>query len=88
VTGPNSKFLSQPTVQYCEFTLVHAEQGGGYGDGRPVNICSVMATSPHPSVINVGMGDGSVRNVSSGISGITWWAAVTPKGGEVLGSDW
>ncbi|MFL5241215.1 MAG: DUF1559 domain-containing protein [Gemmataceae bacterium] len=83
VTGPASKFLSQPTPLYCQLTLVVPETGfQGQSD-----ICSVMATSPHPS-INVGMGDGSVRNVSATITGVTWWAAVTPAGGEVLQSDW
>jgi prepilin-type N-terminal cleavage/methylation domain-containing protein len=38
--------------------------------------------------ILVGMGDGSVRTVSSGITGTTWWAAMTATGGEVLGNDW
>jgi prepilin-type N-terminal cleavage/methylation domain-containing protein len=38
--------------------------------------------------ILVGMGDGSVRTVSPSVSGVTWWAAMTPTGGEVLGNDW
>jgi prepilin-type N-terminal cleavage/methylation domain-containing protein len=42
----------------------------------------------HGPVINVGMGDGSVRTVSQGVSATTWAAAVSPQGGEVLGSDW
>ena len=32
--------------------------------------------------------DGSVRRLAPGISPTTFWAAVTPAGGEVLGSDW
>jgi len=36
----------------------------------------------------LGLADGSVRGVSPGLSGATWWAAVTPADGEVLGSDW
>jgi hypothetical protein len=40
------------------------------------------------SGIIVGMGDGSTRVVSSGVSQFTWSAALTPAGGEVLGSDW
>jgi prepilin-type N-terminal cleavage/methylation domain-containing protein len=32
--------------------------------------------------------DGSVRMVSTSVSVPTWSAAVTPNGGEVLGSDW
>ena len=38
--------------------------------------------------MNGGLGDGSVRNLSSGISPTTWWYACTPNGGEVLGPDW
>jgi prepilin-type N-terminal cleavage/methylation domain-containing protein len=38
--------------------------------------------------IQVGMGDGSVRTVSSGISPITWGRAIDPQDGGVLGSDW
>lgn len=38
--------------------------------------------------IHVGLLDGSVRTVGPQISSETWWAACTPDGGEVLGSDW
>jgi prepilin-type processing-associated H-X9-DG protein len=47
-----------------------------------------LASTPHRAGIQVCMADGHVRTVSSGVSGTTWWAACTPKGGEVLGSDW
>ena len=47
-----------------------------------------LATQMGSGGIMVGLGDGSVRTVSSGVSGDTWWAAMTPKGGEVLGGDW
>jgi prepilin-type processing-associated H-X9-DG protein len=46
------------------------------------------AVSPHTGGINVGMGDGSTRLVSQGISQYSWYAASTPASGEVLGSDW
>ncbi|HEV3236122.1 MAG TPA: H-X9-DG-CTERM domain-containing protein, partial [Gemmataceae bacterium] len=42
----------------------------------------------HTGTMNVALGDGSVRGLSTGMSGVTWWAACTPAGGEVLGSDW
>ncbi len=29
-----------------------------------------------------------MRTVNPGVSGDTWWSAMTPAGGEVLGSDW
>jgi prepilin-type N-terminal cleavage/methylation domain-containing protein/prepilin-type processing-associated H-X9-DG protein len=47
-----------------------------------------LASSPHTGGINVCLGDGSVRFVSQGVSGTTWWHACTPAGGETLGSDW
>jgi prepilin-type N-terminal cleavage/methylation domain-containing protein len=34
------------------------------------------------------MFDGSVRFVSAGMSETTFWSAVTPDGGEVLGANW
>jgi prepilin-type N-terminal cleavage/methylation domain-containing protein len=38
--------------------------------------------------IQVGMGDGSVRTVSSGISNSTWGRAIDPSDGLPLGNDW
>jgi prepilin-type N-terminal cleavage/methylation domain-containing protein len=43
---------------------------------------------PHRSGMLVGMGDGSVRTVSSGISTHTWELACYPKDGAVLPADW
>jgi len=42
----------------------------------------------HPGVCVVGVGDGSVRTVSSGVSLPTWTNAVLPADGTPLGSDW
>jgi prepilin-type N-terminal cleavage/methylation domain-containing protein len=38
--------------------------------------------------LQVLLADGSVRGVNAGVSPATWSAALTPNGGEVLGSDW
>jgi prepilin-type N-terminal cleavage/methylation domain-containing protein len=38
--------------------------------------------------IQVGIGDGSVRNVSTSISPVTWGLAIDPADGLVLGEDW
>jgi prepilin-type N-terminal cleavage/methylation domain-containing protein len=47
-----------------------------------------MLVSPHPGVMIAGLGDGSVRTVSSSISTATWYNACHPSDGNVLGSDW
>jgi prepilin-type N-terminal cleavage/methylation domain-containing protein len=55
---------------------------------RPGNCDASRASTPHVGGMQVVLADASVRTLSAGISGTTWWAAVTPAGGEVLGSDW
>jgi len=54
----------------------------------PGNQSSCVASTGHTAVILVGLGDGSVRAVPQGVSPTTWWYAMTPQGGEVLGPDW
>lgn len=44
--------------------------------------------TPHSQGMVVGMGDGSIRIVSSGISTRTWEYACYPKDGVVLPGDW
>ena len=45
-------------------------------------------SSMHTGGIVTGMGDGSVRTVGRGVSGTTFYFAITPAGGDVLGSNW
>ncbi len=52
------------------------------------NCDPTRAATAHAGGIQVGLADGSVRTLAPTISGGTWWAAVTPSAGEVLGSDW
>jgi prepilin-type N-terminal cleavage/methylation domain-containing protein len=52
------------------------------------NCDPTRASTPHAGGIVVGLADGSVRTLAPNMSGDTWWAAVTPRGGEVLGLDW
>jgi prepilin-type N-terminal cleavage/methylation domain-containing protein len=47
-----------------------------------------IAQTPHSGGMLAAMGDGSVRTLAPGLSPATYWAAVTPTGGEVLGNDW
>ncbi len=46
-----------------------------------------LAQTPHPGGMLVAMGDGSVRQLSPGISPATYWALVTPASNDVVGPD-
>jgi prepilin-type N-terminal cleavage/methylation domain-containing protein len=81
-TKPGIKPLIQPPIAYCDATLVPAQRIGG-----SKNICAVAPATGH-TAIQVGLADGSVRSVSGSITPQTWWAAVTPRGGETLAGDW
>lgn len=55
----------------------------------PIQDCDPrIPQSPFSGGLLAGLGDGSVRLLSPGISPATFWAAVTPAGGEVVGGDW
>jgi type II secretory pathway pseudopilin PulG len=47
-----------------------------------------LAQGPHPGTLLVGVGDGSVRALSSRLSAQTWLYACLPADGMPLGSDW
>jgi prepilin-type N-terminal cleavage/methylation domain-containing protein len=47
-----------------------------------------LAQTPHSSGMLTAMMDGSVRTIAPNISPTTFWAAVTPSAGDILGSDW
>jgi hypothetical protein len=51
------------------------------------NCDPTRAATAHAAMV-VGLADGSVHTLAPTMSGTTWWAAVTPSKGEVLGSDW
>src|SRR5262249_2580227 len=52
------------------------------------NCNPAVLNSPHTAAMIVGLGDGSVRTVSSSISVTTWRNACIPDDGNVLGNDW
>lgn len=56
--------------------------------GAIANCDPRLASAPRSSGILAGLGDGSVRFISAGISPDTWWSACTPDKGEVQGTDW
>jgi prepilin-type processing-associated H-X9-DG protein len=52
------------------------------------NCDPTRASTPHTGGMQVCLADGSVRLIAPSISGVTWWAACTPSGGETLGPGW
>ena len=50
--------------------------------------CNAAVAQTGHNVMNVGMGDGSVRTVAPSVNPATWWYALTPNGGEPLGGNW
>jgi hypothetical protein len=56
---------------------------------RPGPDCNPqMAQTPHRSGMLVALADGSARQLSPAISPTTYWGAITPARGELLGNDW
>jgi len=47
-----------------------------------------LLQSPFSGGVLVGLGDGSVRSVSTGVSQATWQSALLPNDGIPLGNDW
>jgi prepilin-type processing-associated H-X9-DG protein len=43
-----------------------------------------LPQSGHTGGMNVSLADGSVRNLTAGMSGNVWWALCTPSGGETV----
>lgn len=73
----------QPTfgafIQYRE--SMFQDNPWPHENGGPCN--PRLAQTPHPGVMNAGMGDGSVRVLSTDMSPDIWWAICTPNGDEV-----
>jgi len=83
-TGPPYNTIYPPGPQITPFVAACPANVGG-----PCASCNGgIASSPHTAGINAGMGDGSVRFVAQGISPTTWWYALTPNSGDILGPDW
>jgi prepilin-type N-terminal cleavage/methylation domain-containing protein len=89
--------LALPGNAYSPAYAINDSPGNGVGPASIFQIqpnpwmgnCDPTRTATaHTGGMQVCLGDASVRTLSSGISGITWWAACTPNGGETLGSDW
>jgi len=58
------------------------------GIGNPSSCDWFNPSSSHPGGLNVALGDGSVRFISSSVSTLTFNIALVPDDGLVLGADW
>jgi prepilin-type N-terminal cleavage/methylation domain-containing protein len=58
------------------------------GIGNPSTCDWFNPSSSHAAGLNAGLGDGSVRFISSGVSQLTFNVALVPDDGLVLGSVW
>jgi prepilin-type processing-associated H-X9-DG protein len=74
----------QPTGVAAMFQTVPTTP---YGSPPTLGFNGNRASTTHSGGINVAWGDGSVRFVGTGVNPTTWWSAMTPAAGEVLGSD-
>jgi prepilin-type N-terminal cleavage/methylation domain-containing protein/prepilin-type processing-associated H-X9-DG protein len=83
ITGPASRFLYLPTLDYCDATTASSEEGVG-----TFTVCQFLAVTPHTGGINTSFGDGSVHFINQGCSGATWWALCTPRANDLVGNDW
>ena len=52
------------------------------------NCDPTRTATAHPGGMVAGVADGSVRILGPGMSGATWWAALTPNGNDLLNVDW
>jgi prepilin-type N-terminal cleavage/methylation domain-containing protein/prepilin-type processing-associated H-X9-DG protein len=89
-TGPAALFMVRPKAGCVVPTLTNTDGTSSTCNLGASGYCGDpnRANSPHTGGINCALGDGSVRFVSQGISATTWWYALTPAAGDVLGNDW
>jgi hypothetical protein len=54
----------------------------------PAGADKALSQSGHSSGVNVTLMDGSIRNINTSLSQLTWQYALTPADGMPLNSDW
>jgi prepilin-type N-terminal cleavage/methylation domain-containing protein/prepilin-type processing-associated H-X9-DG protein len=90
--NPNNASPAEPSYEQTGTyaTVIQGTSGGlPFQVNPPSNSCDYRITQTgHSGVMNVGMADGSVRNVSSGLNTATWAIACSPADGLPLPSDW
>jgi prepilin-type N-terminal cleavage/methylation domain-containing protein len=88
---PNRNFMALGSgASFCTGTYAGAPGTGIPFQTTPApDTCQQNVTqSPHTGLTMVGLGDGSVRSVSTSIATRTWYNACHPYDGNVLAADW
>jgi hypothetical protein len=76
-------------TDFCKNPSINAVGTGiTFQTAALITNCDATVTQTAHPVMVIGLGDGSVRSVSPGISVTTWVQACMPGDGSVLGSDW
>jgi prepilin-type N-terminal cleavage/methylation domain-containing protein/prepilin-type processing-associated H-X9-DG protein len=92
IQGPASKFLVQPTDNFCQ-TGPRADDMDafpqtslyvGVPTGGSTSVCSLLAAGHHAGGMNAAFADGHVQFLNGTIGGDVWWSLVTPNGGEII----
>jgi len=80
----------QAGIYQMNYSGAETNYGGvGFQAGPSAQACNWYVTQGgHTGSMQVGLGDGSVRGVGSGVSVTTWANACNPNDGTPLGSDW
>jgi type II secretory pathway pseudopilin PulG len=90
--GPDAKgYWADANEREVKYTagLIPGAPGGFQVAPRGGVVCDArVPQTPHVGGMIVCLVDCSVRAVNGTINPLTFWSAVTPAGGEVLGADW
>jgi prepilin-type processing-associated H-X9-DG protein len=79
----NISSLAGDNPNFCDYNSITFQVAPA-----PDSCLDLVTQGPHTGSMNVGMGDGSVRGVSTSVSMATWMSACLPNDGIPLGNDW
>jgi prepilin-type N-terminal cleavage/methylation domain-containing protein len=88
LNGASFAYQTAPGYLGCTQTLGPGSKWQSQPNPWQVNCNDLIPSSPHTAGMNAGLCDGSVRFLSNGMSGTTWWIATVPDDGLVMPSDW
>jgi len=85
-SSTNTQWDPGPTVSVGNY--ISPSAGLPQINVKPASANIALAQGCSTAACMVGMGDGSVRAVTSGVSSTSWYAAGTPQSGDLFDSTW